>query len=116
MNKGVIIGIVVLVVVLVGFVGYTIYQGLSLQKSLSEVSIDEITSDVEALAGGDCSKIEEIESLINEIKSSCSNPALKYIIEKKGAEAGQENICEEINNPDNEYLAKLNELKTDCGV
>lgn len=110
------IGIIVLVVILVGFIGLTVYQGISLQQSLKKVSIDEITSDAEALVGGDCSKIPEIENLINDIKSSCGNPALKYIIGKKGAEAGQENICDEINNDNNEYIVKLNELKADCAV
>jgi peptidoglycan hydrolase CwlO-like protein len=114
MNKSVLWIIGIIVVIIIGFVGYTVNQGLNLQQSLKEVSIDELTSDAEALAGGDCSKIPEIENLIKEIKSSCKNPALKYIIEEKGAEAGQENICSEIKNPENEYLVKLNELKADC--
>jgi len=109
-------GVVVLVVILVGFIGWTVYQGISLQQSLKKVSIEDITSDAEALAGGDCSKIPEIENLINDIKSSCGNPALKYIIEKKGAEAGQENICDEIGNDNKEYIVKLNDLKEDCAV
>jgi len=116
MKKSVLWIIGILVVILVCVIGWTVYQGVSLQQSLSEVSIDDISSDAEALAGGDCSKISDIENLIDDIKSSCKNPALKYVIEKKGAEAGQENICEEINNPNNEYLVKLNDLKKDCGV
>ena len=114
MNKGALWIIGIIVVILIGYIGYTVNQGLNLQQSLKEVSIDELTSDAEALAGGDCSKIPEMEDLIEEVKSSCKNPALKYIIEKKGAEAGQENICSEIKNPENEYTIKLEEIKADC--
>lgn len=114
MKKGVLIAIIVVVAIVLIFIGYSVYQGMQLQRSLGKVSVSDITTDAKELAGGNCSKIPDIDNTVKEIKSSCKNPALKYIIENKGKEMGQEKICEEINNPNNEYLVKLENLKKDC--
>lgn len=114
MKKSVLITIIVIAVIILGFVLYSAYQGIQLQDSLKKASLDSITANAEELGAGNCSKVADIENTIQEIKSSCKNPALKYVIENKGKEMGQENICEEINNPNNEYLVKFEKLKQDC--
>ncbi|MDO8622820.1 MAG: hypothetical protein Q7R52_01105 [archaeon] len=114
MKRGIWITIIVIVAIILAYVLFSVYQGTQLQNSLNKVSVNDITTDAKELANGNCSKIADIDNTLKEIKSSCQNPALKYIIENKGAEMGQENICEEINNQDNEYIVKLEKLKKDC--
>ena len=115
MKKGVLITIIIIAVIILGFVLFSVYQGTRLKNSLDKVSVNDITTDAKELANGDCSKIADIDNTLAEIKSSCQNPALKPIIESKGKEMGQEDICQEVNNPDNEYIVKFEQLKKDCG-
>lgn len=70
---------------------------------------------MQALAEGDCSKLEKVETDLEKIKSdissACKNPLLRRSAEKliEGRD-----VCAEVDNPNNEIEMGLREKKAEC--
>ena len=120
MKRGIkilLIVLLVLVLLVVGYVAFTAYQLVHVAKAFQD---NGFTSDVEALAGGDCSKIPLIESKYSEVestlRSACLNPASKAAIQGyvKNTPLSGIDICAEIKNPNNRIKSALDLAKANC--
>ncbi len=78
-----IIGIVLLIIIAI--VGITAYQAYSFFAYIQD-EVPAMESDIKALASGDCSKIESIESRMGDIKSKvesrCKNPIIRIALSR----------------------------------
>jgi hypothetical protein len=90
MNKRGLIGkilliIGILIVLLIGFVAITAYQAYSFINFI-KTEAPLIQTDIQQLGAGDCSKVESIESRMNNIKkrakSTCKNPLIRVVVNK----------------------------------
>jgi hypothetical protein len=77
--------ILIIILIIITIAGITAYQAVSLLK-LVQQETPQITSEVQLLASGDCSKISSIETRIDkiesEVTSACKNPLIKIAVEK----------------------------------
>jgi hypothetical protein len=81
----IIIGIFVLILVVIGFIGITVYQVYSFGQTILKERVG-LEAEVEELARGNCSKVVDIELRIDRIKtnaeSTCKNPLIRYFVNR----------------------------------
>jgi len=114
MKTFLIIGIIIVIAIIVAvkFVINTVEEG----KDLIEIEgkIKSVMANIEEIEKGDCSKIPEVESNIEEIKGefkeACKNPVLKKIIEEKSGE----DLCEDPEKTADELISRLEAMKELC--
>ncbi len=100
-------------------IGVTIYQAKQVYNIINSEGQD-FRADIEDALNGNCSKIDIAEqSIVNvkiELKKSCANPFLRYILEKNVP--GNISICMEVENPDNilekAFRDHMVEVKANC--
>jgi hypothetical protein len=119
MKRGWKIFFVILIVFIIAigvYTFYTINQAKALM-SIADPAIQEKTkADITAVMNGDCSKLPEVEAnlqdTINKIKSACSNPALKPIIQQQAPEGVD--LCSQVNDPNSDAFKQLNTVRQKC--
>jgi len=108
----IIVGIIVLIL---AYIGFTAYQGYSLVKTI-EQKAPELDANIQAALDGDCDAISDVENdideIMNEIRSACVNPALKAVIEGQAEEIGY--TCDELDAAEAEFRSSLDEAKQEC--
>lgn len=100
-------------------IGVTIYQAKQVYNIINSEGQD-LRADIFDVMDGNCSKILKVESDVAkvkiELKKSCANPFLHYIIEKNAP--GNVSICEEVENPENiletAFKTNIEEVKANC--
>ena len=108
-----IVGIIILIVLII--VGVTAYQGYAVYKTAMSEK-DNIQSNMQELAKGDCTKIPLIESSINKIKGkvvgACKNPIIRMALNKMDKVPIK---CSNIGDLENQVNNSLAPIKEACG-
>lgn len=102
-------------------IGPTIYQG----KQIANIMKDEsLRADMEAVKGGDCSKLPEVEqkySILREkLMAGCKNPVLKTAMVQYAQRAGKNitdvdvDLCAIASDPNSPIYSELNQLRQKC--
>jgi hypothetical protein len=119
MKKAVKIILIILAILLIIAIGIGIYatttikQGLALKDAIESIDLEELERTAEEIRAGNCSKLDEFENNIEEVKvqiiEACKNTALRKIIEDE-----QPGTCEIANNPNSDAQKELDELRVQC--
>jgi len=107
-----VIGIILLILIIM--VGITAYQAITLVKTVQTES-SSIQANGEALAKGDCSKLNSIEASINNIKSkatsACWNPIIRIAVDKMDQVPIK---CKDISALENNISQGISQIKAYC--
>jgi len=113
-KTGIIIWSIVILLVIYAIITYVQYKGL-----MDAITDESLTTDLEALKTGDCTKLPSVESKADNFKSkvssACWNPLMKMVIKSQSEQLTGQDMCESINSEDNEFDVALAQAREMCG-
>lgn len=114
MKRGVTIGLIILVVVIIALGAYIAITYRQAKELVAVVNDNSIKQDFSELVMGDCSKLIIVETEFADVEtkvmSACKNPILKFIIKK----ASSRDICKEVLDSDNTLKQTLTTMQNFC--